>query len=404
MAKKSGKKKHRRLNGEGTIYQRPDGRWAAQITIDYDPSTGKPKRQTFYGKTPEEVNEKLTKARYEQQIGAYLEPTKVTLGQWIDIWLNNYKSIKVEKTTLGNYYTMIETYIKPQIGKIQLRQLQPSNLQRYYNYLQEKGRAKGSGGLSPRMVRYIHSIIHAALDQAMKEGLIIRNPAEATELPKMKKADVEPLTIEEVNRFIETIKTDRLFPAFCLALKTGLRRGEILGLRWQDIDFKGKKLHVRQTLVEAREPGEEKKVTLLFKPPKTEKSKRTIPLTDDIIKLLKAHKAKQNEDKLFFGKKYHDNGLVFCSEDGKPIWPRNFLRRFTNLQKKAGIEHHRLHDLRHTFATLLLAEGEELRNVQELLGHERISTTADIYTKVLEESKRKAVSKLDSLIQINVAD
>lgn len=395
-------KRKKRSNGEGTIYQRPDGRWAAQITIGYDPSTGKPKRQTFYGKTWAEVNEKITKARYEQQIGALIEPTKITLGEWLDIWLNNYKKMKIEKTTLGSYDTLIRTHIKPVIGGIQLRQLQPSNLQAFYNFLQEKGRKKDSGSLSPRTIHYIHTIISAALKQAVKEGFIIRNPAEATELPKMKKADVEPLTIEEVNGFLETIKTDRLFPAFCLALKTGLRRGEILGLRWQDIDFKGKKLHVRQTLVEAREPGEKKKVTLLFKPPKTEKSKRTIPLTDDIIKLLKAHKAKQNEEKLFFGKKYHDNGLVFCSEDGKPIWPRNFLRRFTNLQKKAGIEHHRLHALRHTFATLLLAEGEELRNVQELLGHERISTTADIYAKVLEESKRKAVSKLDSIVQINV--
>ncbi|MGB9791494.1 MAG: tyrosine-type recombinase/integrase [Thermacetogeniaceae bacterium] len=252
------------------------------------------------------------------------------------------------------------------------------------------------------MVHYVHTLIHAALNQAVKESLILRNPADAVELPKMQKREMEPMTREEISRFLEAIKGDRLYPAFCLALKTGLRRGELLGLRWKDIDLGEKKLHVRQILVEARDPNGEKKVALVFQEPKTKKSQRTIPLTDDLIKLLKAHKAKQNEEKLILGKDYQDHGLVFCSEDGRPIWPRNFLRHFAALQKKAGIKHHRLHDLRHTFATLLLAEGEELKNVQELLGHERISTTADIYTKVLEESKRKAVSKLDAIVKVDV--
>ncbi len=391
----------KRGHGEGTIYKRTDGRWSAQITV-HDPATGKPKRLTLYGRTREEVSAKLTKTLYEQQIGAFVEPNKITLGEWLDIWLNNYKKLKVRKTTFGNYETMIRTYIKPALGNLLLKQIQPSTLQSFYTHLLESGRKKEAGGLSPRMVHYVHTLIHAALKQAVKEGLIIRNPADAVELPKVKKREIEPLTREEITAFLDAIRGDRLYAAFCLALKTGLRRGEILGLRWKDIDFKEKKLHVRQILVEARDPNGEKKVALVFQEPKTKKSQRTIPLTDDLIKLLKQHRARQNEEKLIFGKDYQDHGLVFCGEDGRPIWPRNFLRHFTALQKKAGIKHHRIHDLRHTFATLLLAEGEELKNVQELLGHEKISTTADIYTKVLEESKRKAVSKLDAIIRINV--
>lgn len=391
----------KRGHGEGTIYKRADGRWSAQITV-HDPATGRSKRLTLYGRTRAEVNEKLTKMLYERHIGAFVEPNKVTLGEWLDIWLNHYKRMKLRKTTFGSYETMVNTYIKPAIGSIPLKQIQPNTLQSFYAYLLESRRKKGAGGLSPRMVHYAHALIHGALKQAVREGLIIRNPADAVELPKMKKRDIEPLTREEISAFLEAIKGDRLFAAFCLALKTGLRRGEILGLRWKDIDFKEKKLHVRQILVEARNPSGGKKVALVFQEPKTKKSQRTIPLTDDLIKLLKAHKAKQNEEKLIFGKNYQDHGLVFCGEDGRPIWPRNFLRRFTALQKKAGIKHRRIHDLRHTFATLLLAEGEELKNVQELLGHEKISTTADIYTKVLEESKRRAVSKLDAIIKISV--
>jgi len=175
--------------------------------------------------------------RYELQMETFIEPNRITLGECLDIWLNNYKKLKVRRTTFGNYETMIRTYIKPALGNIPLKQIQPSTLQSFYTYLLENGRKKEAGGLSPRMVHYVHALIYAALNQAVKENLIFRNPADAIELPKMQKREMEPMTKEEISRFLEAIREDWLYPAFFLALKTGLRRGEILGLRWKDIDF-----------------------------------------------------------------------------------------------------------------------------------------------------------------------
>ncbi len=369
-----------------------EGIWEARASLGFDPATGKPVRKSFYGKTREEVVEKLARALHEASLGVFSDPGKVTLGEWLGTWLETYKRGKLRPTTLANYSTAIRAYVLPALGSVPLRQLTPAALQGLYNALSARG-------LSARTVRLVHVVLNASLKQAVKNGLLVRNPAEATEPPKVKRAGVRALSREEVEAFLKAAKEDRLYAAFALALKTGLRRGEILGLKWEDVDFEKGTLKVSRALVEAKDP-ETGKTRLYFQEPKTEKSKRVIPLTRDLVALLKAHKARQNEERLYFGGAYEDGGLVFCTELGKPIWPRNLLRTFHRLLKKAGLEHHRLHALRHTFATLLLASGEELKNVQELLGHEKISTTADVYAEVLEEAKRKAVSKLDAFLKV----
>jgi integrase len=175
---------------------------------------------------------------------------------------------------------------------------------------------------------------------------------------------------------------------------------EILGLKWDDIDFAASKFEIKRNLVAVKD--ETGKQTLTFQKPKTKKSERIIPMTEDIVKALKSHKAKQNGERLFFGAAYQDNGLVFCSEDGRPLWPRNFDRQYTSLLKSAGIEHKKLHTTRHTFASMLIEDGEDIRNVQELLGHATLAMTSDIYSHVIEKTKKKVVSRMNGLLNVQV--
>ncbi|NLH27815.1 MAG: site-specific integrase, partial [Syntrophomonadaceae bacterium] len=222
--------------------------------------------------------------------------------------------------------------------------------------------------------------------------------------------EVEPFTKEEVTKFLNSIKSDRLYAAYYLLAMTGARRGEILGLKWSDIeldggktwsdnDLKGGKMHIQRSLCEVQDK-ETGKLKREFQPPKTKKSNRVFPLLPEMVAILKSHRKRQLEEKLVFGKEYHDEDLIFCSENGQRLWPRNFNRSYARHLKNAGIPHKKLHALRHTFCTLLLEAGEDLKNVQELVGHSRISTTADIYSHVLEKRKKKAIEKLGNILAV----
>jgi len=398
MAKKRG-------NGEGTICRRKDGVWCAAITAGRDPETGKLKRFYFYGKTRQEVAEKLARALGDVRTGTFLEPSRVTVGQWLDTWLNEYKKPpKIRPTTWDSYEMHIRVHIKPAIGVLPLRQLQPHHLQRLYNEKFAAGRVDGRGGLSTRTVEIIHTIMHAALDQAVKEGLVARNVAEATTLPKKEKGEPRALTPEEQERVFAALDNDRLGAAFVLALGSGLRRGEILALRWQDVDLKEGALRVRRCLVRTRDPEDPTRWVLAFHEPKTAKGRRSIPIPRWAVAALKAHKVRQNQEKLRLGGAYQDADLVFATEDGRPICPRDFNRRFDRLKALAGLpEDVTLHSLRHTYATRLLEAGEHPKVVQELLGHAQIGLTLDTYSHVLPELKKSAAAKLESLWPKNLS-
>ncbi len=405
--KKSKKKKNtRRDNNDGTIRERVDGRWEARLLIGYD-SEGKPKFEYFYGKSREDVKEKLNLAKARRHLGVYIEPHKTTLGEWMDAWLERYMKLSLRPTTYASYEMLIRLYIKPHLlesgktlGEMPLRKLQPSDLQGCFAYLLEKG-GKDGKGLSRRTVQYTRTVLKAALSQAVREELINRNPADATTLPPVEQKEVIAFTREEVNTFLEAAKEERLYAAYLLAVTTGLRRGELLALRWEDMDLEnpaGAYLTVNRGLVEVRNP-ENNKVTLQYQQPKTEKSRRTIPLIPAVVKALETHSAGQAAEKQFFGKKYNkDEGLVFCTEDGRKLWPSNFNEKYSKLLKAAGIEHKKLHALRHTFVSLLAESGEDLKTIQDLAGHSSIAVTADIYTHVFERTKRKAVSHLEDIL------
>ncbi|AKX94603.1 putative prophage phiRv2 integrase [Moorella thermoacetica] len=374
----------RRGHGEGTVYQRPDGRWTAQITVGID-HEGKQRRLTLYGKSKKEVLEKLTQALYQQQNGGFIEPSKITVEQWLNRWLTDYAKPHLRQSTWESYETVLRLHVIPTLGSIPLKKLQPADIQRLYA-------SKLESGLSPTRVRYIHVVLHEAMSQARESGLLLQNPTEAAKPPRHPKKKVQPLNPEQVKRFLETAKQDPLYPAFLLALGTGLRRGEILGLRWQDLDLQKGILQVRQSLIRTREG-------LKFEEPKTEKSRRQIPLPPSVVAALKRHKAWVNQNKLILGPDYEDHDLVFPVENGRPRDPKGFAEYFNRLLDKAGLPHIRLHDLRHTHATLLLLEGVHPKVVQERLGHSTVSITLDIYSHILPGLQEKAAERIDGLLQ-----
>lgn len=376
----------KRSNGEGTIYQRKNGTWAGLLTIGRD-ENGKLKRLSFSGRTRKEVVEKLTKARAELQQGTFVEPNKVTVGEWLDTWLKEYKKPDLRPEVFQTYQMIIRVHLKPALGGVLLQALRPEMVQRLYN-------EKTASGLAPATVRKIHQVLHGALKQAVKNQLVVRNVSEATTLPKLQQTrEVRALTLEEQQEFLKALEGHRLATAFKVLLGTGLRRGELLALTWKDIDLANATLTVRQSLVRV-------KGQLLFQEPKTKTSKRTIPLPDDLVSELKAHKAQQAQEKLLAGPAYEDNGLVFANELGRPLDPRSFDRWFYQIREKAGLPKDvNLHALRHTYATRLLERGVSLKVIQQLLGHSKFDVTADIYSHVAPELEREAVAVLNGLFR-----
>ena len=399
MAKKRG-------NHEGSIVRRKDGRWMAIMSMGRNPNTGKLKRVYFYGKTRQEAAHQLASALADWQHGRFVAPHKITVGQWLDTWLQEYKRHQIRSLTLDQYEMLIRCHLKPALGHSPLRELRAEHLQRLYNTKWRSGRLHGrsaSEGLSADTIRCMHSVMHGALKQAMRNQLVAQNVSEATTLPRVKRPERIPLSLDDIPRVLEAFAGHRLYAAMYLELSTGLRLGEVLGLRWQDLDFDAGLLHVRQSLVrvrnhEAREG--QTKTHLVFQVPKTSQSRRTLPLPDDIIQELRHHKARQAQEKLLFGPSYQDHDLVFCHPTGTPLEPRDISYRFTQVLRKAGLPALRFHDVRHSYATALLELGESPKTVQTMLGHTKIATTMDIYSHVSLELETRAAARLNSAITI----
>ena len=381
-----------RGNNEGTIVHRKDGRWMAAMTIGRDPNTGKPKRAYFYGATRKEAAEKLAKALNDVKQGTFVEPSTVTVGQWLDTWLTEYKKAQIKPSTYESYETLINVHIKPALGNVPLAKLQAPMLQNFYNEKLKLGRADGKGGLSTRVVRYFHAVVREALQQAVKNGLVIRNVADATSPPTIQSKKMRPLTEDELLAFFDAAKEDRLFAGYVLAATTGLRRGELLGLCWDCVDLEHGAITVQRELLALKDGPTLEETT------KSKNGKRSVTLTDDAVKELKAYRRQQAQEKRRIGPAYRDNGLGFCKEDGTPLRPEEFTKRFQRHLEKAGLPKVRLHDLRHTHASLLLARGVHPKVVQERLGHSSITMTLDLYSHLTPGLQEAAAATLNGLL------
>jgi len=383
----------RRGHGEGSITKRKDGKWQGSVLVGYDPETGKPKRKYFYSDTRKEVQQKIAETALHVHARTFREPSKLTVAEWFTTWLNDYMRLSLRATTWESYQYQVNGHIIPALGHLKIVQLQTAHIQRLYNDKLQGGRLDGKeGGLTPKSVRYIHTVIHSCLVQAKKEGLLTVSPADAVRLPKREQKDIHYLDKDGIRHFLELAKGSKHFAAFYLTLNTGLRRGELLGLRWQSVDFATGQITVTQGLVRVTGKG------LVFQEPKTKLSNRVISLCPAAMAVLREHKKKQATNQLLVGCGYNRGlDLVFANEIGEPIDPRAFTKVFERLIKKAGLDV-TFHGLRHTFATLSLENGVDIKTIQETLGHHSAAFTMDVYSSVTGKMKREAADKVGNLL------
>ncbi|MDR2650562.1 MAG: site-specific integrase [Clostridiales bacterium] len=378
----------KRGQNEGSIGRRPDGSWWARVTVGKD-INGKQKRKAFYGKTRREVQGKMASALSELNHGLFVEPSKITVNEWLDIWLETYKTLSVKPTTLLIYMSRADNHIRPAIGHLKIQELRRDAIQSMINELSRR--------LAPETVKGVYITLHAALEQACQNNLISANFASSAVLPKAGKTRAQVFTTEEQHRFMDAAKTSYMGEMFLLDLGTGLRIGELISLTWNDIDFENSVLRVNRTLnIVKSVEGSGQKWLKTFGTPKTASSVRSIPLLPYMSELLKSVKKRQDERGMKV--RYEDNNLVFATRSGRPLDPRNMQRVFQAILKRAGLSGFHIHSLRHTFATRGLEQGIELRVLQELLGHSTIKITADLYTHVLPDMKKDSIMKLKNAI------
>lgn len=361
-----------RANGDGDVYPRKNAE--GKVTSYRGAYVGPDgKRRYVSGRTKEAARTVLREARANADAGLVFDAGKLALSEYLTAWLADSVRDTVRIRTYERYESLVRVHIKPTIGRVQLKSLTPAHVRALY-------RQKLDSGLSPRTVNYIHVTLHKALSQAVSDGLVQRNAAQV-KAPRPEKPEIKPLSPEQARKLIETAyeKEDRYAALYVLALHTGLRKGELLGLRWEDLELEATTptLQVRRTLSETRSGHR-------FELPKSGKG-RSIKLSRKATEALRRHRAKQAEEKLRLGSLWQDNGLVFPGTTGTTASGTNLLgRHFKPLLKEAGLPAARLHDLRHTCATILLMAGKHPKYVQELLGHANISITLDTYSHVIE--------------------
>lgn len=380
----------KRANGEGSIYKRKDGRWCGAY---YD-NSATPKRHTVYAKTQAEVRKKI-KERLENPEASFSKESSYTLEKWIYFYLLNFKKNEVKETTIDTYLGIYRKHIQgTRVGKMKLKSITSSDFQIFYN-------GKVAEQYNAKTVRHIYILINSALNKAVQLKYISENANTAVVIPKCQKYYANVLNAEQVSKIFREAKEDPLYPIVALTMCTGLRKGEVMALKWENIDFEERELYVEGNLCRVANSKEDEKTTYTEKilTPKTENSKRTIPLIDAAIEALRMQQRSQIQQKEEYKLLFVDQGFVFTENDGSTIRQRGFMDKYHRFLDKYNLPSIRFHDLRHTFASLLLEAGESPKVIQELLGHTSITTTMDIYTHITKQGKIKTVSALDSMIR-----
>ena len=398
MARKS---TTRGAQGNGTIRKKSVTRkgktytyWEARLTTGYDPGTGKQVQRTFTGKTQKEVREKMQAVAVEVNNGTYKEPTKLTVGQWLDTWTVTYLG-SVKPRTAEIYKSDIRLYIKPAMGAVRLDALTTHMIQNFYNSL-SKPRTEGRKPLSAKTVKNIHGVLHHALKQAVANDLIRSNPADACTLPRIEKKELKPLDEDDIARFLKAIQGHRFEYLFLVALFTGMREGEVLGLTWDCIDFDRGTILVNKQLQLHQETGMEA-YTLVS--PKNGKS-RLIAAAPFVMAQLKKRRAQQAQHRLAAGSALWSNSknLVFTDEIGCHLTKATVYRAFKAAAASIGRPDARFHDMRHSFAVIALRSGDDIKTVQGNLGHATAAFTLDVYGHVTDKMKQESAARMENFI------
>ena len=377
----------RRANGEGNIRKRKDGRWEGRYTAGHDPETGKTIYKNVLGKTQAEVKEKLKRAIAENAGLDIMKAGQYTVGQWMDVWFENCAKIKVRPSSHQTYRGYIDNHIKPSIGSTPLSKLSSLDLQKFYKKLLSVGRVerieskRQPKGLSAKTVRNINQVISSAMEFAKSQKLIAANPTDGCALPKLEHREMKTLPAEQLASFLREAKESGVFELYYIELATGLRRGELLGLKWEDIDLEQGIIRIWRQV--ARINGE-----VVEAPLKTKNSYRGVSIGADAVEILREQKRKINGTSEY----------AFPSPNGGPISPDSVLHMLHRVLKRAGLPKVRFHDLRHTFATLALQNGVDIKTVSGMLGHYSAGFTLDTYAHVTTAAQKKAANTMDSVL------
>lgn len=370
------------------IFRRGD-RWAGSVELPRDPVTGKRKRKWASGKTKREVEDKLTEIAHSLLTGTYTDGSSITVKEYLQNWLHTYCEPNLAPTTLESYKMIIDKHIIPSLGEIQLQKLQSFNIQNYVAAKLKYGRLDGKGGLSGKSVTYHIRILSEALKHAKKMRYIMQNPCNDIEMPKTKKYTAKVYDAKQLAELFKAAADNDIEIAIILGALAGLRRGEVLGLKWDTVNFEKGTITISETVVRV--------LNTYTKDPKSDTSQRNIAAPDALIKALRAQRKKQLELKLMLGQAYQDNNLVCCRADGSPITPSAFSHRYKALLTNSNLPYIRFHDLRHSYATLLLKGNVPAKVASALLGHSSVGITLDLYSHVLDEMKEEAAEKIGKL-------
>jgi integrase len=387
------KKNQKRRNGEGSIFERTDGRWAAQLSSEGG------KRKYIYGTTAEEVQDKLTRARNQQLDHIPFADERLTVAHWLTTWLGNTKPPSTAPKTWITYEGFVRLHLIPGLGHIRLVKLMPQDVR---NFLSQKLDA----GLSPRTVKHLRGTLRAALNQAMNDDLIHRNAAAKVNPPEIQQRNLDVYSPEEARKLLAVVRGHRLESLFAVAIGLGLRMGECLGLQWSDISFERGLLTVRHNLQRVKrvrrgdvvKEGETKTERLLGQP--KGKKIHSLRLPTVVLDALRRHQARQQEERSLAGTAWKgDDRYVFTTPIGTPLEQRRLDRIFKDLCDGAGLRQIRFHDLRHSAASILIAQGVHPKAIQELLRHSSIQLTMDTYGHLLEQVQQETADKMDEILR-----
>lgn len=379
---------------KGHIRQRSKGSWTIWVDLGRDPETGKRKQQTLTVRgSKKDAERELRAALTRIESGAHVKPAKMTVGEYLGRWLRDYVATNTAPSTADGYSDMVKAHLIPALGSLPLTALQPSHIQAYYGRMLESGRRDGKGGLSAQTVKHHHRVLYEALKHAVKHGLLIRNVTEAVDPPRPDSKEMITLDMDDVHTLLDAAHDTPYYMLFYTALYTGLRRSELLGLRWKDVDLDLATLSVVQTLHYVSGKG------YIFREPKTKRSRRLVDLSPSLAVLLREHRANHELEKKLLGRSVIPDDLVFSYPDGTPLPPNSITKAFHKLVKALGMPGMRLHDLRHTHATLMLRQGVHPKVVSERLGHSSVAITLDTYSHVMPGIQAAAARRFDEGLQ-----
>lgn len=388
----------RRGNREGSIVKRKDGRYQVQVIIGYG-EHGKPRYRYAYARRRDDATEELHRLLRETGDGLPAPRQRLTVALYLTEWIQGLRTGSIRPGTWASYELHVRIYLIPQIGHIRLTELQPTDVRRLLDHLLTVRSTKTNRQLSPRSVQMAHATLRRALGDAVENGYIARNVAKLARGVNVERHEVQPLTVEQAAALLQAIQTDRLGGLYRLILSLGLRRGEGLGLRWEDVDWQGKTLRIQQAVrrspKQLRQAGDPSRV---LAPPKTERSRRTLSLPDSLVAMLDYQHKQQAAERLKAGTAWVERDLIFPNAIGEPHDPDYISRHFVALVERAGLPRKRLHDLRHSLASFLKRSGADMRTIMEIMGHTQMSTTSDLYTHVMPEVSAEELAKVQELI------